>query len=238
MHTEEIHYSTDELEMVGHLVFDPAIKNKRPAVLVAHAFEGRNELACQYAHKFASLGYVGFAIDMFGNKIIGKNLDECMGMIMPMFENRDILLKRITKAMETVSQLEIVDPSKIGGIGFCFGGMCMLDLARSGADIKGVVSVHGGLKPPPKTNPIKAKVLALHGFKDPQVPKEQVEALKHELEVAKADWQFHEYSIAKHAFTDPNASKIGGPEMGREYSKIATKRAFDSSVTFFSEVFS
>lgn len=236
MFTEDINYFAD-IKMIGHLAYEE--KTPRPAIIVAHAFEGRNELACQYANKFASLGYVGFAIDMFGGKTIGKDLGECMGMITPMLEDRELLKSRVLAAFNTLSIMPMVDSEKIAAIGFCFGGMCVLDLARSGADVKGVVSVHGVLKESPnRKEKIKAKVLALHGFKDPQIPKEQIDAFKQELEKDGVDWQFHDYSIAKHAFTDPNADKIGEKDMGREYSELATHRAFISSKNFFEEVFS
>jgi len=239
MHTEDIEYTDGETDMVGFVAHDPSIKGKKPAVIVVHAFEGRNQLACQYAKDLAALGYVGFAVDMYGEKKLGKNLEECMSFIKPLFGDRKKLRKRMHAGFEAVSSMDQVDDTRIGAIGFCFGGLCVLDLVRMGAQVKDVVSVHGVLMPAQgiPNEKIKAKVLAFHGHKDPQIPEEQIKGFMKEMDDAHVDWQMHFYGNAKHAFTDPEASKIGPPEMGREYNPAAAQRAWGSSVNFFKEIF-
>lgn len=240
METQEIEYRAKGKTMVGFLAYDDKNKAKRPAILVCHAFEGRNELSCEYAKWISTLGYVGFAVDMFGNKKIEQTLNGCMGEINPFFENRNLVMERLNPAIDAVCSNERVDPTKIGAIGFCFGGMCVLDLARNSNRVKGVVSVHGILTRPEKVSleKIEAKVLVLQGYKDPQVKKEQIDGFMKEMDQHAKDWQFHFYGDAKHAFTDPKASEIGPKEMGREYNLKAVHRTKKTTQAFFEEVFS
>jgi len=234
--TQRIEYQDDELTLEGYYAYDDSITEKRPAILIAHDWSGKNAFACQKADKLAELGYVGFALDMYGKGITGNTKEEKMALITPFMQDRYRLQKRITAAFETVKKLDTVASSKIGAIGFCFGGLCVLDLARSGADIKGVVSFHGLLQKPDNiANPkITAKILALHGFDDPMVTSDHVIAFGQEMTHAKVDWQFDIYGNAMHAFTNPEAHDKA---FGTVYNEKADARSWIAMKGFFKEVF-
>ena len=238
MHTEEITHQVDGVNCIGYMAYDENIKAEtRPAVLVVHAFEGRNELACEYARKLAELGYVGFAVDIYGEKHIATDYDGCIAAMMPFINDRAMLRRRILSAFETVKNMDNVDANRIGAMGFCFGGLTVLDLARAGADVKGVVSLHGNFTPPQGVSKekIRAKVLALHGYDDPSTTPAQFEPFAKEMNEANVDWQFVFYSHTKHAYTDPQAEEMGDPSI-REYNALTTQRAWNATVQFFDEV--
>lgn len=239
MHCEDFEYQAGETRCLGYLAYDDSHKGKRPVVMVVHAFEGRNDLACQYARQLAELGYVGFAVDMYGNGDVASDLDGCLAHMMPLFQDRSLLRDRIVAAYEAIQAVDVVDASKVAAMGFCFGGMTVLDLARSGADVKGVVSIHGVFAAPEgvEVGAIHAKVLCLHGYKDPQIGPENLPAFAEEMDAHGVDWQVHFFGDAKHAFTDPEASKIGPPEMGRVYDPVATERSWAYCQDFFTEIF-
>jgi dienelactone hydrolase len=234
--TQKIEYHDDHVLLEGYYTYDAGSKEKKPAVLVSHDWSGKNEFACQKADKLAELGYVGFALDMFGKGKVGSTKEEKSALIQPFMKNRTLLQKRILAAFDTVKKLDGVDPSQIGAIGFCFGGLCVLDLARCGADVKGVVSFHGLLNAPEETanHTIKAKILALHGFDDPMVTPDHVMAFGEEMTHAKADWQLDIYGHAMHAFTNPQAND---PGFGTVYNKNANSRSWIAMKEFFKEVF-
>lgn len=236
MKTENIEYHDGDNLLEGYLAYDDKVTGKRPAVLVAHDWSGRNEFACQKAKNLAELGYVGFALDMFGKGIIGNTKEEKSALIQPFVQDRKALLNRLLKAVETVKQLEMVDAQKISMIGFCFGGLCALDLARSGADVKGTVSFHGILSAPeglPK-HQIKSKVLVLHGFDDPMATPEQAIAFGHEMTEAKANWELNMYGNVVHAFTNPQAND---KDFGTVFNEQANQRSWVAMKNFLTEVF-
>ena len=232
--TQKIEYQDDDIVLEGYYAYDDQSTAKKPAVLVCHDWSGKNDFACDKAEKLAQLGYVGFAVDMYGKGKIGKTKEEKTALIKPLMEDRTALQKRILAAFETVQKIDVVNHARIGAIGFCFGGLCVLDLARSGADVKGVVSFHGLLKAPEKSNhaSIKAKVLALHGFEDPMVPPEQVKVFGEEMTQAKVDWQIYIYGNTMHGFTNPEAND---PGFGTVYSKSADARSWIAMKEFFKE---
>ena len=158
LQTQKIEYHQDSTKLIGYLAFDDSYSGKRPAVLVAHDWSGCNEFAREKAEKLASLGYVGFALDMYGDEKVGETKEEKTALIQPLMNDRALLAKRINAAMDIVKTFDTVDSSKTAAIGFCFGGLCVLDLARSGADVLGVVSFHGLLLP---AEALKAKISAL-----------------------------------------------------------------------------
>ena len=235
--TQKIDYYDGDVLLEGYCAYEESGKDKRPAVLVAHDWSGKNDFACYKAEKLAELGYVGFAIDMYGKGKTGQTKEEKMALMQPLMQNRADLQKRILAAFNTVTQLDMVNSSRIGAIGFCFGGLCVLDLARSGAEVKGVVSFHGMLQAPESASSatIKAKVLALHGFDDPMVTADQVMNFGAEMTQAKVDWQMHMYGHTMHAFTNPQAND---PGFGTVYSKIADQRSWVGMKDFFGEIFS
>lgn len=240
MKTQEFKHTVQGKEFINFLAYDESLQGKRPTVIVVHAFEGRNQFACDYAEKLAKLGFAGIAVDMYGDKQIATTLDECVGFVMPLINNRADVRERIVAAFDAVKQLDVVDDNKIAAMGFCFGGMTALDLARSGVNVKGVASFHGLLTAPKglPASKIASKVLIMHGYDDPQVPPEQLLDFTQEMTKAKVDWQAIVYGNTQHAFTDPEADKIGGAKMGRVYNALTTERAWQATQTFFNEIFS
>lgn len=216
--------------------FDDSFDGRRPAVLISHAWGGRDEFVAEKAKKIAELGYVGFALDMYGKGILGNSPEENSGLMQPFMADRGLLQKRINAALYATTLLPWVDDSKIAAMGFCFGGLCVLDLARSGADLKGVISFHGLLGAPDNlpNHPIKAKVLTLHGHDDPMGAVEQVQAFEQEMTEAGVDWQLHAYGHTMHAFTNPNAND---PAFGTVYQADADRRSWIAMKNFLEEVF-
>ena len=239
MKTQQWNYTEGNSNLIGYIANEETIPGQKPVVMVCHAFEGCSQLMHEHAEKLAQMGYIGFAIDMYGDGIVETTFDECVNQFMRFNKDRGFLQKRIQAAFATAKALPQANSQKIAAIGFCFGGMCVLDLARSGADINGVVSIHGVFKQPEglKDHKITAKVLALHGYDDPQTSPEQIKDFMEEMERKSADWQFHFFSHTKHAFTDPNAEKLGPPEMGRVYNGVSTKQTWDYIKSFLEEVF-
>ncbi|MBX3708597.1 MAG: dienelactone hydrolase family protein [Gammaproteobacteria bacterium] len=234
--TQKIEYQDGSLILEGYYSYDDSVTKKRPAVLVCHDWSGKNDFVCQKADQLAELGYVGFAIDMYGKGKIGNTKEEKTALMTPLVQDRAKLQQRMLAAYETVKTLGPVETPHIGAIGFCFGGLCALDLARSGADVKGVVSFHGALHPPENTakHQIMSKILVLHGFDDPMVTTDQVIAFGQEMTHAKVDWQIDIYGNAMHAFTNPQAND---PSFGTVYEKNADARSWAAMKTFFKEVF-
>lgn len=217
------------------MAVDPSHKAARPCVLVAPDWSGRNDFACQKAVLLAKMGYVGFALDMYGKGHVGSTVEEKKALIEPLLADRVLLLERIQAAFEKAMQLAEVDNRRVAAIGFCFGGLCVLDLARSGASVRGVVSFHGLLNAPPKSahKTIDAKVLVLHGYDDPMVRPADVDAFCQEMTAAKADWQVHQYGHTQHAFTNPESHDTS---MGTVYNEVAERRSLQAMHNFLDEV--
>lgn len=231
-----VNYLDGDTVLEGFFAFDDALEGIRPVVLINHAWGGRDGFVADKAKKLAELGYVGFALDMYGKGIIGSGPEENARLMQPFTADRALLQRRITAALTAVKSLPWTDGNKIAAIGFCFGGLCVLDLARTGADLKGVVSFHGLLGAPDNLRgiKIKAKVLALHGHDDPMVPVEQVVAFEQEMTEAGADWQLHSYGNTMHAFTNPVAND---PVFGTVYQADADRRSWQAMRNFLAEVF-
>lgn len=230
-----IEYQHDGVTLEGFFAWDDTAPGPRPGVLVSHAWGGRGELECDKARELVGLGYCGFALDVFGKGVQGSGPEENAKLIQPFLEDRALLQSRMAAGLEVLRAQDEVEASRVTAIGYCFGGLCVLDLARTGADIGGVVSMHGLFTPPGNTagTPIKAKVLALHGHEDPMVPPEAVAALQTELTEAGADWQIHVYGHTMHAFSNPQANN---PDMGTVYRPEADRRSWRSTVDFLAEV--
>lgn len=236
LQTKKVEYWDENTLLEGHYAVDTQQTEKRPAILVIHDWSGCNDFACKKAEYLAELGYVGFAIDMYGKGKIGQTKEEKTALMSPLITQRELLRQRLLAAISAIKKLEHVDGSRIGAIGFCFGGLCALDLARSGAEVKGVVSFHGLLGAPQNLScpPIKAKVLALHGHDDPMVPPEAVLTFQQEMTAAQVDWQTHIYGNTLHSFTNPLAND---PGFGTVYSHIADQRSWLAMKNFFAEIF-
>lgn len=236
MHTSNYTYYQDGQELQGFLAYDENYGQPRPAVLVAHDWSGRNEFACKKAKMLAEMGYVGFAIDMYGEARLAQTVEEKTRCIEPFIQDRVLLRERILAAFNAVAGLAQVDSKRIAAIGFCFGGLCVLDLARSGTDLKGVVSFHGLLNKSENlpNEAISAKILVLHGYDDPMVRPEQVHAFCQEMTAAQADWQVHIYGSTQHAFANPEAHD---KQLGTIYNARAERRALQAMGNFLAELF-
>lgn len=215
---------------------DDAMTGERPGVLVFPNVLGQKESDNVRAERLAALGYVGVAIDIYGqgNRTTreSENPAEFMNGLLG---EPELLRARLRHAHETLKALPEVDAARTGAIGFCFGGRCALDLARTGADVRGVASFHGIYKRPPWPNEaIGAKVLILHGWNDPFCPPGDVLAIASEMTEAGADWQLHAYGHTGHAFTDEG---IDIPERGLKYSADADRRSWAAMAGFFAEIF-
>lgn len=196
----------------------------KPCVLIAHAWAGQGNFDHEIAKKMANLGYVGIAIDMFGKGVRGDPSGDNSHLIGPLVSNRMELLSRLKNALNFAKSLEFVDENQISIIGFCFGGLCALDLARAGVDIKAAISFHGLFMPNGlEANKIKAKVLVLHGIDDPLAKPDAMLELANELSAADADWQIHAFGKTSHAFTNPQAKNH---DHGLIYNEKSAKRAF------------
>ena len=237
MHTETIEYNDGDTVLEGYIAYDESLSGSRPAVLIAHDWTGRRDFATGKAEEIARLGYVGFALDMYGKCVFGRDGDaEYNSSLMnPLAGDRAALRTRMQAALEAVRELDLVEESMVGAMGYCFGGMCVLELARSGSDVLGVISIHGIFSPGDVPNEtITSRVLCLHGHDDPMVPPEQVLDLEKEMNAAGVDWQVHAYGGTMHAFTNPAAND---PGFGTVYNEIADARATRSIENFFEEIF-
>ncbi len=208
----------------------------RASVIVCHAWGGIGDYEKDKARGIAQLGYNVFAVDVYGKGKRGTTVAENQALMTPLVENRALLRQRLQTSLDAVRAQAGVDSKKIAALGYCFGGLCVLDLARSGANIKGVVSIHGLFDAPADLSNelIKAKVLALHGYEDPMVPPEKVTELAQELTEAGVDWQIHAYGLTYHAFTNPAANDAG---MGTVFNEAANRRTDNSVKDFLQELF-
>ncbi len=231
MHTSNYLYHHGAQELHGFLAYDDATDKPRPAVLVAPDWSGRNDFACEKAEMLANMGYLGFALDMYGEGRIGESTPEKMALMEPLINDRLLLRARIRAAFDALIGMSEVDNSRVAIIGFCFGGLCALDLARSGAELKAVVSFHGLLNKPADipNQRIHAKILALHGYEDPMVKPDAVNDFCQEMTAAKVDWQVHMYGNTQHAFTNPHAHDT---HLGTVYNAKAEKRSFQAMSNF------
>ena len=230
-----IEYRDGATLLEGFFCHDDSRAGPLPAVLIAHEWGGRGEFVERKARRLAWHGFATFALDMFGKGKRGSTHAECSALIAPFVQDRALLARRITAALATVKGLPEVDRGRVAAMGFCFGGMCVLDLARSGADVRGVASLHGLLKPTglPSPGKIRSKVLILHGYDDPMGPPEDVLAIAKELTAAGADWQLHAYGNTAHSFTNPHSND---PASGMVYNEAADRRSWHAVLQFLDEV--
>jgi dienelactone hydrolase len=234
--TKFVDYEQDGKVFEGFLAWDDARKGPLPGVLVSHAWGGAGEFEYSKARALAELGYAGFAVDLYGKGIRGQSMEENAKLMQVLLDDRALLQKRMALALDVAGKQSGVDRSRMGAIGFCFGGLCVLDLARTGADLRAVASFHGLFFQPGNTQgkKIRAKVLAMHGWNDPMTTPEHVLGLASELTEAGADWQLHAYGNTMHAFTNPDANM---PEHGLKYHEAADARSWRALSGFLAEVF-
>jgi dienelactone hydrolase len=235
--SKPVEYKEGQTTLEGWWVYDDSVKGKRPGVLVVHQWKGLGDYEKKRAEMLAKLGYNVFAVDIYGKGIRHDNPQGAAAEAAKYKDNRKLLRARVSAGLDVLKKQELTDGKRMAAIGYCFGGTTALELARSGADVAGVVSFHGGLNTPEASDAkqIKAKVLALHGADDPYVPPAEVAAFEKEMRDAKVDWSLVAYGGAVHSFTDWNAGNDNSK--GAAYNEKADKRSWEAMKQFFAEIF-
>jgi dienelactone hydrolase len=236
MKIEALRYSDGETEFVGYLA-DPEGSGKRPGVLIAHEAPGLNDHPKRRARMIAELGYVALAVDLYGGGRIAQGPEQTQQLMGALREDVPKLRRHARAGLDALAKLPSVDAGRLGAMGYCFGGLTVLELARMGAPLAGVVSFHGILstKTPEDARNIKGKVLVCTGAEDPLVPPDQLAAFQQEMTKGGVDWQVKIYGGAKHAFTNPDAGHAGRPALA--YQAAADARSWDAMATLWFEVF-
>jgi dienelactone hydrolase len=238
--TQEIPYTAaDGTEMIGYYAYDDAVEGKRPGVVVVHEWWGLNDYAKSRARDLAELGYSALAIDMYGE---GKNTEhpkDAMTFMKAALADADAAKGRFNAGLDLLKQQPQTDTDKLAAVGYCFGGKVVLDMARQGVPLEGVVSFHGALATETRAAPgnVKARVLVEHGSEDSMVSAEDVAALNAEMVKAGADFQFVNLPGAKHGFTNPGADKFQDKGVDVAYNKRADERSWEDMKVFFDETF-
>lgn len=234
----DVEYKEGAAVLEGYVAYDDASQGRRPGVLVVHEWTGLGRYAKKRAEQLAGLGYVAFAADIYGQGIRPDNPKDAGAQASIYKNDRNLMRRRVLAGLEELKKQPLVDASRLAAIGYCFGGTAVLELARTGADLRGVVSFHGGLDMPnpEDTKKIKAKVLILHGADDPYAPVSQLSAFEEQLKAARVDWQVHLYGGAVHSFTNPDSGN--DPLKGAAYNESADRRSWEAMKAFFKEIFS
>lgn len=235
--TMNVEYKDGTQVLQGYLAYDDASKAKRPGVLIAHEWLGLDKYAKMRTEQLAKLGYVAFAADIYGKGIRPTNTTDA-GKISGQYKaDRGLLRSRIKSGFDVLKNYQFTDSRRIAAIGYCFGGAAVLELARSGQPLNGVVSFHGALDTPDinDAKSIKTKILALHGAEDPYVTTKDVEAFQNEMKLGKVDWRMVTYGDSVHGFTNPNNGT--DKSKGVAYNKNADVRSFKEMQEFFDEIF-
>lgn len=235
--TKIVEYKQGTTILEGYVAWDDAKTAKTPGILIVHEWTGINDHMRQRAEMLAKLGYVAFAADIYGKGIRPTDQSEAARVAGIYKNDRTLMRARVRAGLEELKKQKRVDQNRLAAIGYCFGGTTVLELARDGADIRGVVSFHGGLSTPTPQDAknIKAKVLALHGADDPFVKAAEVAAFQDEMRSGGVDWQFVSYSNAVHSFTNKAAGNDNSK--GAAYNEIADRRSWEAMKTFFAEIF-
>ncbi len=228
--TRTVEYEHDGTVLEGFVAYDDSIKGKRPGVVVVHQWKGLTDYEKMRARKLAALGYIAFAADIYGKGVRASDNDEAKQLATVFYKDRTLMRARVNAAYDELKKQKFTDTSKTAVMGYCFGGSVALELARSGADVLGTVTFHGGLSTPTPEDAknIKGKVLALHGAADRVVPPEHVAAFHEEMTSAGVDWYMVTYAYARHAFT----------HKGPRYNEPADLRSWEEMQDFFKEIFS
>jgi dienelactone hydrolase len=235
--SKPVPYELGATKFEGVLIYDDAVKAPRPGLVLVPNWMGINAANLKQAEEIAGDKYVILVADMYGKAVRPKDMSEAGKAATAVKGDRKLMRERINKAVEVLlaqGKGAGLDAAKLGAVGFCFGGTSVLELARSGAKVAAVVSIHGGLDTPnPDTTSFKGKILAMNGADDPNVPPAQVAAFEAEMKKAKIDWQSVDFGGAVHSFTDPDAKTPGQAE----YNPVVAKRAFKMMNDYFAEAF-
>lgn len=235
--TRLVDYDDGHINYQGMVALDDAQPGTRPGVLIAHTIRGRSAFEEGKAEALAELGYAALALDVYGKNELRTDDDNTRSQMNALKANRGELARRLAFSLKILKEQPEVDASQTAAIGFCFGGLCVLDLARSGEELAGVVSFHGLLDAPDNAvaRSIDTKVLVLHGWDDPMATPDSVLALSREMTAAHADWQIHAYGNTVHAFTNPAANDRN---RGTVYDAAADRRSWVAMTNFLNELFS
>lgn len=237
---EEVTYHSGDTALKGYLAYDDQVRGKRPGVLIVHEWWGHNDYVRKRARMLAALGYTALALDMYGDGKQANHPDDAGKFATEVRSNMPEAEQRFRAALALLRIHPTVDATKVAAIGYCFGGGIVLEMARRGVDLAGVVSFHGslGTASPAKKGEVKAKVLVLNGADDPFTKPEQIAAFKKEMEDAGVDYRFINYPGAKHAFTNPDADRLG-KEFGMPlaYNAEADKQSWAEMQDFFKKLF-
>lgn len=237
---EEVSYDADGVSLKGYIAYDANARGKHPGVLVVHEWWGHDDYARMRARMLAEMGYTALAVDMYGDGKQASHPEDARKFMMAVFNNMEAGKARFMAAKKLLEDHKSTDKTKIAAIGYCFGGAIVLQMARSGLDLKGVASFHGNLstQAPAKPGMIKAKVLVMNGEDDPFASAEQIAAFKKEMSDAGADMKFINYPGAKHSFTNPAATARGKQfELPLAYNEKADKESWAELDRFLKQVF-
>lgn len=238
--TEEVEYEAGGARMVGYLAWDDSIRGPRPGVLVVHEWWGLNDYARSRARQLAELGYTALAVDMYGDGRQADHPEQAGALAGEVNERWDDARARFAAALDLLRAHETTDAARTAAIGYCFGGGMVLNMAREGFDLNGVVSFHGslGAHTPAAPGKVGAKVLVLHGAEDPFVPADEVAAFRREMDAAGVDYRFIAYPGAVHGFTNPEADRFGA-EFGLPlaYDPEADRASWTEMQAFFDRLF-
>ena len=235
--TRLVDYDDGQINYQGMFAIDDAFTGIRPGVLIAHTIRGRSAFEEGKAEALARLGYAAFALDVYGKAELDTDDENKREQMTALLADRAGLQERLSLSLQAMKRQPEVDATRTAAIGFCFGGLCVLDIARSGQGLAGVVSFHGLLAPRDaiEARVIRARVLVLHGWDDPLAPPDSVVALADEMSTANADWQLHAYGNTVHAFTNPAAHDT---TRGTVYDAAADRRSWIAMTNFLDELFS
>lgn len=236
---EIVSYKLDSSSRTNFVVYDENIEGKRPAVLVIHEWWGLNDYAKMRARELAKLGYIAMAVDMYGDGKMGDDPDAAGKLATPFYMKPEIAKPIFDAALEKLKGFSQTDATKVAAIGYCFGGAQVINLAKMGEDLKGVVSFHGNLAVmPPNKDLLKAQVLVCHGGADPFVPQTEVDLFKKQMDSVGAKYTFKVYEGATHAFTNPNATAMGEKfKMPIKYDAAADSASWKDMKEFFQQIF-
>src|SRR5215469_14165874 len=237
IHTETVDYKQGDTTLEGYLAYDDSISGKRPGVLIVHQWMGITDYEKMRANMLAQMGYVAFCADIYGKGNLPDSPKEAGALAGKYKGDRQLLRERVNAGLDELKSNDLVDPSRIAAIGYCFGGTTVIELARSGAQLNGVVSFHGGLDSPTPADGknIRCKMLILAGADDPFQKPADLSAFENEMRDSKVDWQITFYGGAVHAFTQPDVGKMN--LSGAKYNETADKRSWLAMKNFFADIF-